>query len=45
MKSWKLVIVAASALSALIVGLPWKASDVGVDLAVVDVAKVLGPAS
>lgn len=41
MKSWKLVIVAASALSALIVGLPWK----GADLAAVDVAKVLGPAS
>jgi hypothetical protein len=45
MKSWKLVIVAASALSALAVGLPWKAADVGVDLASVDVARMIAPAS
>lgn len=45
MKSWKLLIVAASAVAALVVGLPWKGSDVGVDLAAVDVPRMIQPAS
>ncbi|MDB5453551.1 MAG: hypothetical protein JWO33_2129 [Caulobacteraceae bacterium] len=45
MKSWKLVIVAVSALTALVVGLPWRASDVGVSLAQAAPMRAVGPAS